>query len=380
MNKNSRKIKSQGTALLVVLFVVMAITVLSLGFVSRSDVELTCGNNMILRTQMDSLAESGLEHAKGLILNPQDIAAEYWTGATGQQFAAGDDYYDVNVSKLSECNYQITCNAYREKNGAQIGRSSLQAQLRLDPCITYWQTVGQPIPSEVTINGDVYCGDNLTISGVINGDVYSANQITDSGTVVGQKNESVATPPVNSPGLVYSDFDKNYYIGSTQYSVSTVGTGELRDQTLGPTASNPAGIYYRNGNLRIFGNTNVIGMLVVKDDLQMEDGCNFSITAVKNFPALLVGHDIKIEDPNTTVTITGLAQVGHHIDMKNQVGSSIDVLGALYVLGDGIRGTTGCSVNITAAPDKAAIQLWPTANNAARWTPAAGAFFRSISR
>ncbi len=62
-----------GVALLVVLFIVMVITVLSLGYLSRSDVELACGENMILRTQMDYLAESGLEHARGLILNPQDV-------------------------------------------------------------------------------------------------------------------------------------------------------------------------------------------------------------------------------------------------------------------------------------------------------------------
>ncbi|MBA7693960.1 hypothetical protein ES703_102560 [subsurface metagenome] len=67
----------RGAALLVVLFIVMAITILSLGFLSRSDVELACGGNMILRTQMDYLAESGLEHAKGLILNPQDVDSEY---------------------------------------------------------------------------------------------------------------------------------------------------------------------------------------------------------------------------------------------------------------------------------------------------------------
>ena len=93
-----------------VLFIVMVITVLSLGFLSRSDVELACGRNMVLRTQMDYLAESGLEHARGLILNPQDVAAEYWTGAAGQQLVAGsDDYYDVEVIRDSNdyCNYII---------------------------------------------------------------------------------------------------------------------------------------------------------------------------------------------------------------------------------------------------------------------------------
>ncbi len=73
--KPMKRKKRKGVALLVVLFIVMAITILSLGFLSRSDIELACGENMILRTQMDYLAESGLEHARGLILNPQDIGS-----------------------------------------------------------------------------------------------------------------------------------------------------------------------------------------------------------------------------------------------------------------------------------------------------------------
>lgn len=67
-------------ALLVVLFVVMVITITALGFLSKSDVELACGRNMSLRTQMDYTAESGLEHARGLIMSPQDLASEYWSG------------------------------------------------------------------------------------------------------------------------------------------------------------------------------------------------------------------------------------------------------------------------------------------------------------
>ena len=43
------------------------------------------------------------------------------------------------------------------------------------------------------------------------------------------------------------------------------------------------------------------------------------------------------------------------------------------------RGNGGY-VTITAFPDKAAIQTWPTAGNAFRWAPAAGAFFKSIER
>jgi len=373
------KTRRRGMALIVVLIVIMAITVLSMGFLSRSDVELACGENMILKTQMDYLAESALEHAKGLILNPQDVASEYWAGAEDQQLVAGsDDYYDVNVAKLGELNYRITSTAYREKGGEQIGCSSLTAELRLDPYIAYWQSGDQPISSQVTITGDVYCNSNLVIGGVVNGDAYANGSI--AGNAIGQEYANVSSPPVGLPGLVYSDFDSTYYIGSTQYSVGIIGAADLNDITLGPTAGNPAGIYYYDGALNLRGNIYITGMLVVRTDLLLGNNANATITAVKNFPALLVGQNIIMLNNNPTLSITGFAQVDGHIDMGDKTGSSINVLGALYVLGGGIMNTTGCIVEITAAPDKAAIEIWPEPGTAQRWSPAAGAFFKGIER
>ena len=170
----------RGAALLIVLFIVMAITVLSLSFIGQSDMELSVGENMVLRAEMDYLAESGLEHARGLILNPQDIPSAYWTGAAGQQLTAGsDDYYDVSVTKLGECNYNISSEAYRIKNGSRVGRSRLSGELRLDPCIAYWAntTDTQCLSSSVMVSGDVYCAGSLSNNGTINGDVFSNSLI-----------------------------------------------------------------------------------------------------------------------------------------------------------------------------------------------------------
>ena len=137
----------RGVALLVVLFIVMAITVLSLGFLSRSDVELACGQNMILRAQMDYLAESGLEHARGLLVNPPDPNLGYWAGADGLQIVENsNDYYNVDVIQLplvdpcdpNVCDYEITSTAYRDKNGVRVGESILKAELHIDPNTAYW--------------------------------------------------------------------------------------------------------------------------------------------------------------------------------------------------------------------------------------------------
>ena len=115
-----------------------------MGFLSQRDVEMSSGNNMSLRAQMDYLAESGLDHARGILLNPMGIdtgGSDYWTGATRQQITSGTDYYDVNVTKISadmmQTEYLIECTAYRE-DGVQthpqqvvprIGQSYLSAGL-----------------------------------------------------------------------------------------------------------------------------------------------------------------------------------------------------------------------------------------------------------
>ena len=381
MNDKRNKTNRRGAALLVVLFIVMAITILSLGFLSRSDVELACGENMILRTQMDYLAEAGLEHAKGLILSPQDVDSEYWTGAVGQQLIAGsDDYYDVNVVKLGQCNYQITCDAYREKNGERIGRSSLEGGLRLDPCIAYWVGVGTTVGPRVTINGDVYCNGDLTNNGTIGGDVFASSSVINTGTIAGQENESVVQPPVDWPGLDVIDFTSQYYIGSEQYSVGIILTADLNDITLEPYAGNPAGIYYYNGDLRLEENVIINGTLVVDRKLIISGGGN-RITAVKNFPAIIIGGHLDIEGSGE-ITVEGLIQSEGEVHIKADANNAVvNIIGGLFTNNKGFNiDSLSFTMTITAAPAIASIQTWPAADTAQRWGPAAGAFFRSIER
>ncbi len=382
------KTNRQGAALLVVLFIVMVITILSLGFLSRSDVELACGQNMILRTQMDYLVESGLEHARGLILNPQDVAAEYWTGAAAQQLVAGsDDYYDLEVIRddsipTNRCNYIIDCNSYRLRNGEKIGRSSIRAELRLDPCIVYWAGSDTVISEQITINGDVYCNGNLANNGGIGGDVFASGTITGA-NIEGQRNELVTQAPVVWPGLMSSDFGPTYYIGSTSYSAEIVDVNVHPVGSFNPSVGNPAGIRYCSGDIEFEGGVNITGMLVVNGTLRVKgaDASNV-IKAVKNFPALLVSGEVVIEN-NAGLLIEGLAQIGQRIVIDVEaVNANIDVIGGLFIANGGIDGITSSfiSVDVTAAPAIASTQTWPTVNTVKRWGPAPGAFFRNIER
>jgi hypothetical protein len=351
MKNKSNRTNRAGTALLVVLFIVMAIMILSLGFLSRSDVELACGENMILRTQMDYLAESGLEYARGLILNDSNYLGN-WEFA-GQQLVGGsDDYYNVNVVKLGECNYKITCDAYREKGIEKVGRSSLDAELRLDPCIALWTQEDTTVSSGIIINGDVYCNGTLTNNSIIDGDVF-ANGLVGSGSITGRQK---ATEDLSLvwPQITAGDYSPD----------QTIEANSLNGSSL-------AGIQYCSNDIELSGDVNIIGMLIVDANLTITGNGNI-ITAKKDLPAILVTGDLIIGGGGQ-LGVNGLAVVNGRVE----IGGDTSISGGLFVE-NGITGSG--NITITAAPSKTTIMTWPSPGNPVRWSPVGGAFFKSIGR
>jgi hypothetical protein len=371
----------KGAVLLVMLIVIFTVTVLSIGFLSRSDVQLAVGENTVVRYQMDYLAESGMEYAKGIILSPQQLSSQYWTGVTaGQLTPDSNDYYDITVSKIGGMNYNVNCVAYREINSENVARSALKSELRIDPCIGYYQKDKKELPSQVTIEGDVYFGDEADIFGDIYGDVYSNKDIWVSfgANVTGGQNEYKSSP-VNPPGISTADLSNVYYYnGGGPYSVKVI-SDSYEDSLPSPGTDNPAKVYYCNGNLELEDTININGTLIVKDDFKLKEDCNITIQPVKNMPALIVGHDIKNDDTYQTLSIDGYVQIGHHIDMHGKFGTNINIDGALYILGDGIMNTNGCNINITAHPDLAGLNF-RTPSGTVNWNCAAGAFYKNLER
>lgn len=372
----------KGVALIIILLFVAVVTVVGLGFIVRGDTELLYGRNMAIKADMDYIAESGLEHARGLILNPQDVPAD-WAGVTGAQINPGsDDYYDVSVTQLSPFNYRLTSFGYRQEGGEVTARESLTAELRLNPCIVYWQSAKEDFTEAIVINGDIYIGDNIINMGSIFGDVYSAKQLgaPSPGYIEGQVYGNLSAPPISLPGISQDDFKLSYYIGTTSYSVGQIAPGTQTGITLAPSATNPAGVYYCDGSLDIEGDSFINGTLVVKDDLKIKSTGVLTIQSVKNFPALIVGHDLRTEDENTVLSATGYVQIEHHIDMKNKEGCLILIDGALYIFGDGIKNASVGSLEVNGMPHKASLAIWSGTGQLTRWSPAVGAFYKSVTR
>jgi len=342
--------RDRGVALLMVLLVIIAITIISLGFLSRCDTELACGQNMLLRTQMDQLADSALEHARGLIINPHDVGSEYWTGASGQQLMAeSSDYYDVNVARddsnpNEHRNYSITCEAYRSKGTEKVGSSRLLARLRLDPCIALWMGGDTLFRPRQVLQGDLYSAGTVTNLGTINGDVFSTAL---TGTVVGHHKAatdlSLPWPPVTTA------------YASPEYPLGFIGPGPLAGTTY-----QPARVWRYIGDLVLNNDVTIQGMLLVEGSLVIRGNRNV-INAPKNLPALYVSGDLVIEEVDG-LRIEGLAVVEGKVRVSAGA-SNVRILGGLFV-----KGTIG-----EMAPDSSTSHCDCIVYDAPTWHPAGGA-------
>ncbi len=359
--------RHRGVALLMVLLIVLAITILATGFLARADTELACGTNVLLRMQMDHLAESGLEHARGLVLHPQNVPATFWAnGATGLQLVATSrDYYDiVHVSQdpNHRCTFDITSKAYRLVEGQPPIECYLAATLRLDPCIALGVGANTTLWNRVNVYGDVYARNNLTNDGVIDGDVFAVNP-TGTGVRTGQLNPqtlSLAWPPVRS----------DYVNPNPLYVVRTVDV----DSLAGPRS--PDSIWRKVGDLRIDGTATINGMLLVVGNLTISAGASGSrLLAAPNLPALYVGGDLLIDGVNE-LEIEGLVVVNGNVQIS-ATAANIGITGGLFV--GGTLSGSGSRLTVIADPMKAAV-VAGAAGSQTCWSPAAGGFFRSIRR
>lgn len=337
----SKKYKrSKGVVLLIILLVVAAITIVGLGFIVRGDTELACGQNMELKADMDYLAESGLEHAKGLVMYPQDLSTAYFTGATAQQLASGNDYYDVSVTKLSELDWQIISSAYRNVAGVTTAQSSFTANMRMDPAIGFWSGTPVMFYQAMNITGDAYCNGALTNWGSMDGDCF-ADSLT--GNAISGQTKAKTDLSLGRPDITYN-------LLTTNFTAKSITGSTLSYTTLNDSYQ----VFYRNGNLTLNNNVIVNGCLAVNGNLTITGTSNV-VTAAKNTPAIYVSGNLIIKE-GAAITATGLVFVDGRAEIPI-INHSLNITGALFT-DDGIR---------YIAPDYSGNNYDATVNGDCKW-------------
>ncbi len=391
-----------GVVLLVVLFVSMVVAIMSLGVLSRASRQMACGDSTATRLKLDYLADAGLVHAKTLLLHPQEVDTlpdpnGFWPGASALQMQAGDDYYDLEVTRGTSgptyrCTYNIQSSAYRQKGAERTLQSNLYAQLRLDPCIAYWAGGNTTVPNTVTINGDVYCNGTMTKLGM---DMVDGDAFADSfnGAKSGQLclldvyilDDKAVKFPSLQPSLYTPQYD---YVEDwdspavVSHDSHDLGINDCNNPPVpfAPDSGNPAGVLYWTGDLELIGNVDITGTLVVDGDVIVKGPGTTTISPVKNFPAIVVTDTLRIEASGCLV-IDGLVQA-NAMTVAADAGN-ITILGALFINTNGMTVDPGYGgdIEITVDPMKSAVI---TAYNPGpvftRWSPAGDAFFKYIRR
>lgn len=156
--RNKKRYSRKGMAMLMVLFIVMAIAIITTGFIARSDAALQCGSNYTHRREADYLAWGGLEHARALVSSPDNfVPLPCWSGTALQLEAASEGYYDLTIeapvtvvtgdpSEPVTYRYTVNCSAYYIDSGSIQSRCTMTGILYYAPISTdcYYISVTHP--------------------------------------------------------------------------------------------------------------------------------------------------------------------------------------------------------------------------------------------
>jgi hypothetical protein len=140
-NMNSNRHRG-GMAMLTVLFIVFAVSVVSMGYLYRSDSALACGQGLCQRNRSDGLAWAGLEHARAVIQSYGTTPLREPNSVSFSElpFVLDSNWYyelDISVSSSDESDpnqrsytYEVTSEAWYGTD--KQARSYLCADIRYE--------------------------------------------------------------------------------------------------------------------------------------------------------------------------------------------------------------------------------------------------------
>jgi hypothetical protein len=325
--------------MLVVILVALA-SVIGYALLATTSIQAQIADNTQDAANADTLAESGMNVAMYYLQNPSLAGLApgktYWEGQSGMTFGstvAGT--CDVAVTPLTNTRFKIRSTGRPSSASDAISRTiESTIELNYAPAVNYGigANANLTVPGSVTLKGDIAVKGTLRlltgakVDGVINAVSVIGSLLT---ATLGSGGSSSMPAPVPTSIPSY----RTYSYGGTTYTATEL-TGDLADVTLGPTSTNPAGIYYWTmGTRKLNGNVVVNGTLINETGNIWVNGGNNSITAVTGFPGLVVGSDLVMASTNRRLTVNGMVYLKGRITATggNQNGSKLIINGGLLM-------------------------------------------------
>jgi hypothetical protein len=363
-------------AMMLVIAAVAAATVLSYAVLANTSTNARVAETSTLIAQADALAESGVNYAIYNLAYPANAPAytgPYWSG-TSSPVSLGSGVpgtFSVAVSGAGGGPYTIVSTAsVPGQDGSPVARQ-VTAVVAI--------TTGFGVPGQAAgFNGPLTVGSNWTINGQLN--VSGAVSLTAGATVNGSivatalgLNGAIAptsfTQLASSTALsaptTHTDYT-TYVQNGVTYSATLLTTDPAAGTVLGPTATNPAGIYYTTGRSPNLKGITINGTLLVKggtNTVTVKSGTTNTITPAAGYPGLVVDNTVTMSSTNSRLTVNGLVYAGGGVigSGLDNTGSSLTVNGALMVPGAaGISPVYNGSVTLNYNAQNASVPTFST--------------------
>lgn len=283
-----------------------------------------------------NLAESGVNLAMYYLQKPAkapSLTNGYWPGQSNITFGkAMSGSASVTVSKVANLTntYDVVSIGRAVGNDGSTVTRKITARVKVNYGYSVSYAAGfnssVQIPSMSTINGDLKTGGSLRMGllSTINGTVYYVTDLL--GSLLPSLSQKTSDAGEEFAPSNPKDYKTYTYQGKT-YAAVEIAASSLSNTTLGPTPTNPGGVYYRNGSLQLNGNVTINGSLQVGSGLTIK-GSNNQISPRDGLPGLVVKNDLKMDGANRSITINGLTWVGSGITQNASIGASITINGS----------------------------------------------------
>jgi hypothetical protein len=355
--------------MMIVLVVVASAAVLSWAMLSASSMRARVNVNAVDSIQGNYLAESGVNLALHYLRYPDLSPVTRVTGASGNLHYPGQSNLTlwtgapgtvtITVTNPESNKFKIisTSSISNPQGGTQTRRIMAEAMLQLD---------GYKVSNALTVNDDFFVVRSMSINGPVLADGSITRDTTGAninGVVKATNGSSFPdgiNTTVNSPAPAHTALrlvaetatrppgattnQRAYTYNGQQYLAERIPT--TMTGTLGPTTTNPAGVYWSE-NARTIQNLNLNGTLVFRSDSLMPVlRGSVNITPLPGMPALIAG-DVDIQSSSASpanVNLRGLVIVKDRIRNTTAPSSPATTVGSITI--DGALMFTGSSPKV----------------------------------
>jgi hypothetical protein len=357
MKRTSTKHR-RGFALVLVIVAIAIVSTLGFAILSAASLQSSESESALQSAQADELAESGIVVAMYYLQHPSNapsLSGGVWPGATNMSISSRVSG-TVSVTVTGSGN-QYQFRSIGNRTGGTMGSQSRSLAAVVNVSRTF------------AINQAVASNSNLTIPAgfVVTSLTAGAPAISTTGTLTVQSlafvtgavsassvtNQSTpaTTQPAPTSSLVPTTAQVNHYstytVNGNTYSAAKITAASLSSTTLGPTATNPAGVYLATSNLTINSGVTINGTLVVQGGTLKVAGLSNVVTPVSGFPALVVDNSLEMSGVGSGLTANGVVWLGQGMSSDPNaltMASLLTVSGALLMNSAGFVTPVGGTV------------------------------------